>query len=577
MPREGAWGEATAFFERVRRFAWIDVVLLVGIIGVVFGLASVAGEWRMLRPAVRIDLSLSALPMYAFYSLTRGLIAYAFSLFFTLTYGYWAAKDAIAERVLVPLLDILQSIPVLGFMPGVVMALVSLFPRSNIGLELASVLMIFTGQAWNMTFSFYHSLRSIPKDQIEASTIYRFDWWQRLKWLELPFSAIGLVWNSMMSMAGGWFFLMITESFVLGDKDFRLPGIGSYMSVAVAKGDVRAMLWAIFAMIVMIVLLDQLLWRPVVVWSQKFRVEEGSDEVQASSWFYGWLRRSSIIEWLRGVVAALHLRHANRRHSSSRPPKEKPSTAGAARVWSLALFVLLVAMLLFGSLRLLALLRQLRASDFLPIFAACGWTLGRVLLSTAIGTLWTVPAGLAIGLSPRLSRIFQPVVQVAASFPAPMLFPLVIALLKAAGVSLGWGSVVLMLLGTQWYILFNVIAGAMAVPSDLGEAARSYRLSRWLRFRFLYLPAVFPYLVTGWVTAAGGAWNASIVAEYVTFKGQVLTANGLGAQISLAAEHADFPQLTTCVIIMAAVVVAFNRAVWKRLYSLAESRFSLSK
>jgi NitT/TauT family transport system permease protein len=244
---------------------------------------------------------------------------------------------------------------------------------------------------------------------------------------------------------------------------------------------------------------------------------------------------------------------------------------------SLTLFVLLMGTLLFGGVRLLALLRQLRPREFLPIFSAAGWTLGRVLLSTAIGTLWAVPAGLAIGLSPRLSRIFQPVVQVAASFPAPMLFPLVITLLKAAGVSLGWGSVVLMLLGTQWYILFNVIAGAMAIPSDLGEAARSYRLSPWLRFRFLYLPAVFPYLVTGWVTAAGGAWNASIVAEYVTFNGQVLTANGLGAEISRAAERADFPHLAACVIVMAAVVVTFNRTVWKRLYTLAEERFSLSK
>lgn len=575
--REGAWGEATAFFERFRRGVWIDAVLLAGVTGIVFGLASLAGEWRTLRPAVHIDLALSALPTYTFYSLTRGLIAYVFSLLFTLTYGYWAAKDPVAERVLVPLLDILQSIPVLGFMPGVVLALVSVFPGSNIGLELASVLMIFTGQAWNMTFSFYHSLRSIPKDQIEAATIYRFDWWQRLKWLELPFATIGLVWNSMMSMAGGWFFLMITESFVLGDKDFRLPGIGSYMSVAVAKGDVHAMLWAIVAMVTMIVVLDQLLWRPVVVWAQKFRVEEGSDEQTSSSWFYDWLRRSSIIDWLGSAAAALRRRVGNERQLAAHPPVAKRVNPGSSRALSLVLFTFLVAILLFGSWRLMLLLRQLPAKGYLPIFGACGWTLGRVLLSTAVGTLWTLPAGLAIGLSQRLSRIFQPIVQIAASFPAPMLFPIVIAVLRAAGVSLGWGSVVLMLLGTQWYILFNVIAGASAIPSDLGEAARSYRLSRWLRFRFLYLPAVFPYLVTGWVTAAGGAWNASIVAEYVTFKGQVLTANGLGAQISLAAEHADFPRLGACVIVMAAVVVTFNRTVWKRLYALAESRFSLSK
>jgi NitT/TauT family transport system permease protein len=568
---QGVWGEATAFLERFRRAGWFDLVLLVALIGGVFGLVELAGEWRTLRPQVHIDLSPSALPVYVLYSLSRGLIAYALSLTFTLVYGYWAAKDAIADRVLLPLLDILQSIPVLGFMPSVVLALVAVFPRSNIGLELASILMIFSGQAWNMTFSFYHSLRSVPKDQIEAATTYRFSWWEQLKWVELPFATIGLVWNSMMSMAGGWFFLMITESFVLGDKDFRLPGIGSYMSVAVAKGDVRAMLWAIFAMITMIVALDQVLWRPVVVWSQKFRVEEGAEEQTASSWLYDWLRRSAVLEWVETILAKLH-RPRPKHPRAETNAQEKPS-----RLLSLALFAILIAALLFGAWRLVALLRQIRLGEWLPILKAGGWTLGRVLLSTALGTLWALPAGLAIGLSPKLSRILQPIVQVAASFPAPMLFPLVIAMLRAAGVSLGWGSVVLMLLGTQWYILFNVIAGSMAIPGDLREAAHSYRLRRRLRFLALYLPAVFPYLVTGWVTAAGGAWNASIVAEFVTFKGEVLTTNGLGAQISLAAERADFPHLAASVMVMATVVVLFNRTVWKRLYAIAEERFSLSK
>ncbi|HEV2719090.1 MAG TPA: ABC transporter permease subunit, partial [Thermoanaerobaculia bacterium] len=385
---------------------------------------------------------------------------------------------------------------------------------------------------------------------------------------------IGLVWNSMMSMAGGWFFLMISEAFVLGNKDFRLPGIGSYMSVAVNRGDVRAMLWAILAMVLMIVVLDQLLWRPVVVWSQKFRVEEGAEESSASSWFYDWLRKSHVVEWLSGafqwlrgqvVRAAPHIGHREEREHDR------------DKTWSLVLFAVLMLGLLFGAVKLFEILRRLSWRDYPPILRACGWTLGRVLLSTAIGTLWTLPAGLAIGLNPRLSRIFQPIVQIAASFPAPMLFPLVIAILRAVGVTLGWGSVVLMLLGTQWYILFNVIAGSMAIPGDLREAARSYRMSLRLRFLSLYLPAVFPYLVTGWVTAAGGAWNASIVAEYMTFKGQVLTANGLGAQISRAAERADFPHLAASVMVMAAVVVLFNRSVWRRLYEMAEERFSLSK
>ncbi|HYM60671.1 MAG TPA: ABC transporter permease subunit [Thermoanaerobaculia bacterium] len=573
--REGVWGEATAFLERFRRIGVSDFVLLAGFVGLVFGLFSLAGEWRTLRPAVHIDLSPSALPVYVFYSLSRGLLAYALSLLFTLVYGYWAAKDPIAERVLLPLLDILQSIPVLGFMPGVVLALVAVFPRSNIGLELASVLMIFSGQAWNMTFSFYHSLRSIPKDQIEAATIYRFNWWEKLRWVELPFATIGLVWNSMMSMAGGWFFLMITESFVLGSKDFRLPGIGSYMSVAVARGDVPAMIWAIVAMILMIVFLDQLLWRPVVVWSQKFRVEEGGAETSQSSWFYDWLRRSAVVEWLSDRLVRLTARKQHPRRAEPAEAVEPAPQRSSAL--SMVMFVLLIGGLLFGAWRLILILRQLSWREMMPIVRAGGWTLGRVLLSTAVGTLWTLPAGLAIGLSPRLSRIFQPILQIAASFPAPMLFPLVIAILKVIGVDLNWGSVLLMLLGTQWYILFNVIAGAMAIPADLREASHSYRLSLWLQFKTLYLPGVFPYLVTGWVTAAGGAWNASIVAEYVTFRHQVITANGLGAQISLAAERADFPHLAASVLVMAAVVVLFNRTIWRWCYRIAEERFSLSK
>ena len=572
------WGEAALFFAEFRRRGWFDLLLLVGFVGAIFGFLSLAGEWRTLRPAVHIDLSPRALPLYVFYSLCRGLIAYVLSLLFTLCYGYWAAKDQIAERVLIPLLDILQSIPVLGFMPGLVLALVGIFPASNIGLELACVIMIFSAQAWNMTFSFYHSLRSIPKDQIEAATTYRFDWWQRLRWVELPFATIGLVWNSMMSMAGGWFFLMINESFVLGEKDFRLPGIGSYMSVAVAQGNVPAMLWAIFAMVLMIVVLDQLLWRPVVVWSQKFRVEEGAEEVSASSWFYDWIRRSLLIDWIETLVQRARERRQLRRAAArARKPVAAALPSQSSTFLSLALFGVLMVFLLFGGWRLFALLRQLPFRDYPPILRACGWTLGRVLLSTAIGTLWTLPAGLAIGLSPRLSRVFQPVVQVAASFPAPMLFPLVITVLSAAGVSLGWGSVVLMLLGTQWYILFNVIAGAMAIPSDLREAALSYRFDRMQRFKTLYLPGVFPYLVTGWVTAAGGAWNASIVGEIMNFKGRLLTTNGLGAQISRAAERADFPHLAAGVTVMAIVVVLFNRTVWKRLYRMTEERFSLSK
>jgi NitT/TauT family transport system permease protein len=573
------WGHASALFDTSRRLRVVDLILVLGVVGLIFGLVSLGREWTgHLRPAVHIDLDDPwALPLFTFYSLSRGLIAYAISLAFTLVYGYWAAKDRAAERVLIPLLDILQSIPVLSFLPGLVLALVAAFPTTNIGLELAAVLMIFTGQAWNMTFSFYHSLRSVPHDLREAANVYRLDWWQRLKWLELPYSAIGLVWNSMMSMAGGWFFLMVNEAFELGDKDFRLPGLGSYMKEAAAQGRVGAQCLAVVAMVAMIVGLDQLLWRPVVVWAQKFRMEEGGQRAEASSWFLDLLQHSGLLALFRGWVRRLK-QAAEARNNPHRGPRSDVLAPHPRARWLSALGMLaLLAGMGYGAWCLLELLRAVSGAEWRDTFVSAGWTFGRVMVSTALGTLWAVPAGLAIGLSPRLSRVLQPVVQVLASFPAPMLFPAVVAILAVGGVSLEWGSVLLMLLGTQWYILFNVVAGATAIPADLQEAARSYRLGRWRRVWALDLPAIFPYLVTGWVTAAGGAWNASIVSEYVTYRGDVLRATGLGARISDATYRADFPLLAAGTLVMCVVVVAFNRLVWRQCYRVAAERFTLNK
>jgi NitT/TauT family transport system permease protein len=575
-----AWGHAVALLDRTRRAGWVDLVVIAGLGALVFALLSLAGRWSTeLRPSVEIDLSPWALPQYTFYSLSRGLLAYGCSLVFTLVYGYWAAKDRLAERVLIPVLDVLQSIPVLGFMPGLVLALIALFPQSNVGLELVAIIMIFTGQAWNMTFSFYHSVRSVPQDQCEVATVYRFSWWQRLRWVELPYATMGLVWNSMMSMAGGWFFLMICEAFRLGDRDFRLPGLGAYMSVAVEQGDYTAMLWAVAAMTLAIVALDQLLWRPVVVWAQKFRVEEGGSQEVMSSWILNWLRRSRLLAAVGGVLRRLAARGPGRPRATATARPGRPRLAAVARTLSLAAFAVLCLAIAYGVCRLAVLLCDVSLAEWVGLVAAAVLTLLRVLAAVVLGTLWTLPAGLAIGLSPRLSRIFQPVVQVVASFPAPMFFPLVIAALHAAGISLGWGSIALMLLGTQWYVLFNVIAGAMAIPADLREAADSYRITGWRRFRVLYFPAVFPYLVTGWVTATGGAWNASIVAEYVTFRGEVLEASGLGQQISAAAaaEPVRYHLLAASILLMATMVVVFNRTVWRRCYRLAEERFSLNK
>jgi NitT/TauT family transport system permease protein len=575
------WGQANALFTPFRypfrRRRWVDLVVVLAGLALLYGLVQLGQQLTgVKRPVVEIDLSPTALPTYTFFSMMRGLVAYVISLGFTLVYAFWAAKDERAERLLIPLLDILQSIPVLGFMPGLVLALVAVFPRSNLGLELAAILMIFTGQAWNMTFSLYHSLKSVPQDLQEAATVYRFTWWERLRWVELPYGTTGLVWNSMMSMAGGWFFLMITEAFKLGDQDFRLPGLGSYMSVAVEKGDRGAMIWAVLAMVLMIVFLDQVLWRPVVVWAQRFRVEDVAQGEAPRSWLLRLLRRSRLIRMLEA-------RRAKGRHRIPSGPRH-PQAAEAARTQSkvqrwvanFALLALLV-LIIVSAVALMRYLAAIRGREWAWLAKAGGLTLVRVLVSTALGTLWAVPAGLAIGLSPRLSRLLQPVVQVAASFPAPMLFPIVIAALAHFHVGLDYGCILLMLLGTQWYILFNVIAGAMAIPGDLKEAAVSFRLSQWQKFKALYLPATFPYLVTGWVTAAGGAWNASIVAEYYDFHGETLKTFGLGATVSQAAYERNLTLLAAGVLLMSAIMVVFNRLVWKPAYHLAHTRYSLTK
>jgi NitT/TauT family transport system permease protein len=598
------WGEVHARLARARHQgkghrqpSWVDLFLALGVIGVLYGLRDFAREWAgALAEPVAIDLSPWALPGYTFFSLSRGLLAYVLSLGFTLAYGYWAAKDPVAERLLIPLLDILQSIPVLSFLPGLVLMLVLAFPSSRIGLELAAILTIFTAQAWNMTFSFYHSVRSVPQDQREVATVYRFGLWQLFKWVELPFAAVGLIWNSMMSMAGGWVFLMINESFKLEDHDFRLPGVGSYMSQALEERRVDAILWAILAMIVMIVALDQLLWRPVVVWAQKFRVEEGGATETASSWFLTWLRRSRLVRLARrllrkvgwwwsptemrnveGAASGLETTSRDTISPPRHPTASRPHSRWANAI-SLGPLLFLVLVLGYGGYKLVMLLRQVSGEQWMDLAGAAGLTFGRVALAVVLATLWTVPAGLAIGLSPRLARLLQPVVQVVASFPAPLVFPLIALGLQAIGVTLGWGSVLLMLLGTQWYVLFNVIAGAMAIPADLREAARSYRLPRGQLFWTLYAPAIFPYLVTGWVTATGGAWNLSIVAEYdVTSLSGAAPAWGLGAAISKAFAEHEWPLLAAATLVMAVLVVGCNQLLWRRCYRLAEGRYALNK
>jgi NitT/TauT family transport system permease protein len=557
--------------------AWIDALLLIGLAALIGGVAALARRWNApLRPTVEIDLSPWALPGYTALSLARGVAAYVISLVVTLVYGTVAAHSRRAERVMIPLIDILQGIPVLGFLPGLVLGLVALFPHSNLGLELASVVMIFTGQVWNMIFSFYGSLRGIPTDFRDVARINGFGWWKTFRTLELPSSTIGLLWNSMMSMAGGWFFLTVTEAFTLGDRDFRLPGVGSYMAVAIDHGDRRAMAYAVAAMIVMIVAVDQVVWRPALAWAQKFKVEETAATDVPRSLVLDLLRRSRILDWFGRHTARLSgrvSRHPALGGTADGEGMRRRLARGGG--WAVAGGALLFAA--WGAAHLVRLVTELGGHEWLTLAGALGLTFLRTTGALVVGALWTVPAGVWIGISPRRSRLLQQPVQVAAAFPAPMLYPLVTIGLLAARVPFSWGCTALMLLGAQWYILFNVLAGASALPQDLREAADTYGLGGWTRWRTLYLPAVFPHLVTGLITAAGGAWNASIVAEYVRYGGRTLVAPGLGSLITQASEAANFSLLAAGVLTMSFALVLLNRTVWRRLYRVADERFSLNR
>jgi NitT/TauT family transport system permease protein len=531
-------------------------------------------------PSAEISQSARALPLYAFYSVVRIGVAYLLSLIFAVGYGYYAAYHPRVESFMIAVLDILQSIPVLSFLPGVMLVMVSLLPTRQLGVEMGAILLIFTGQVWNMAFSFYSSIRSIPRELREASQIYGFTAWQRFWQLELPFSAIGLVWNSMVSVAGGWFFLMACEMFVLGDRDFRLPGLGSYLQTAAGNGNTRAMVWGLAVMISIIVATDQFIWRPVIAWADKFKFEQvESTKVPTSPILYA-LRNSNAIGWLHDrtiVPLGERINHglAARRLRTLARPERSAASRQRSLVTNSTIFLALLIAAIFAAFHAVLLLRQLHGAEILQLLKGAGATFLRVNVSLLIAALWTIPVGVAIGFNPRLARIAQPLAQIAASVPATALFPVLLIALVRAGGGLGIGSILLMLLGTQWYILFNVIAGAIAIPSDLKEVSGLFHFSSMQRWTTLILPGIFPYLITGLVTASGGAWNASIIAEYFHLHGQTLSTLGLGAEISRATDHGQFDMLLMATIIMALMVVTINRLVWRPLFQLAETKYRL--
>ena len=560
---------------------WIDALLLLAVAALGYGVMRAAAEWRApLCTGMTIDLSLARLPYYAGLSTLRMAIAYVISLLFSLVYARVAAGSRGAERVMLPLLDILQSIPILSFMPGVVLGLAALFPGRTLGLELAAIILIFTSQAWNLAFSFHQSLITIPRELSEAASVYRLGRWRRFTKLELPHGAIALIANSMMSWAGGWFFLMASEQFTLGDKNLRLPGLGSFLAAAADAGNGRALAVGLLTLITVIVLLDQLLWRPLVAWSDRFKFEQTGSADAPTSPVLELLQGSSMINWLRTRVITRALRALDRslsahRRPSSVKPEERDVSLWMPTMVAFAAGIFLLALVAWGAWSAAHVVAGLSWSDWRYVLECAGATFLRTTVALLLAAAWTVPVGVAIGMNPRLARRLQPLVQIAASVPATAVFPVLLFALLALPGGLNMAAVALMLLGTQWYVLFNVIAGAMAIPSDLREAAVTYHVTGWRRWKTLILPAIFPYLVTGMITATGGAWNASIVSEYVTFAGRKVSTVGLGALIARAADGGQFPLLLAGTLVMSAIVIAGNRLVWRRLYVLAESRFRL--
>lgn len=568
--------------ESLRRsgsFGLPDLAVILGVLALLGVVAHVgAGAMVSFRPpdvSPTVSLDPRNLPDYAARSTLRMFIALAASLLFTLIYGWLAAHNRRAERVLVPLLDILQSVPVLGFLSITVTGFIALFPGSLLGLETASIFAIFTSQVWNMTFSFYQSLRTVPKELGEATTLYRLSRWQRFTRLELPSAAIPLLWNAMMSFGGGWFFVAASEAISVLNRDYTLPGIGSYVAAAIAAQDLRALGWAMATMAVVILLVDQLFWRPLVAWSDRFRLELSASGDAPESWLYDLLTTAHIPR-LVAAASTPALEGVDRLMSALLGPvedrEEEPASPGQERLFNLALLVLIGALL---AALLHFVLTRVGLAEVATVFRLGLLTLARVLLLLVLASLIWTPIGVAIGFHPRLARLLQPLVQFLASFPANFIFPFATLVFVRFQIPIGWGSILLMALGAQWYILFNAIAGAQTIPSDLREMADDVGLKGLQRWRKLIIPGIFSAWVTGGVTASGGAWNASIVSEVVSWGSTTLAASGLGAYIAEATGRGDWPRIALGIGMMSLFVVGFNRLFWRRLYDLAESKYHL--
>ncbi len=555
------------------RWDWALLPLVLGALALLgFGASQMARPYH-LGDVLPLTLDPHALPYYLLRTLLRMFAALAASLVFAAVFAVLAAKYRAAERLLVPLLDILQSIPILGFLSITVTGFIALFPGSLVGVECAAIFAIFTSQAWNMAFSLYQSLRNVPAELVEAARVFQLSGWQRFWRLELPFAMPGLLWNMMMSMSGGWFFVVASEAISVSNQSIRLPGVGSYIALAIEAKDLGAIAWAIAAMALGIAVVDQLMFRPLVAWGQKFRFEEsGADETQRS-WLLAWLRRTqgvrSAAAWLARPLARSLLIFRLRHDGSS--PRARPRTAALPlqRLWD-GLLALAVVAAVVGLLRFVHTEVGWAEVGHVLVLGLC--TLARVAVLITLAALVWVPVGVWIGLNPRWAGRLQAVAQFMAAFPANLLFPVAVLVVVRFQLNPDIWLSPLMIFGTQWYILFNVIAGASAIPTELRYAAGNLGLTGWLKWRRYLLPAVFPSFVTGAITASGGSWNASIVAELVSWGDTTLVAQGLGSYIARMTALGDFPRIALGIGVMCVFVMGLNHFVWRPLYRLAEGR-----
>lgn len=608
-----------------KRSFWTDGAIIAAIVAIVYGLVITTGRLFSSAPysMLSIDTSLRVLPWYAAQSVTRMVAGYGVSLIFSLTYAYIAYRVKFAAQVLMLVIDVLQSIPLLSFLPGVVLGLIAIFPGARIGVELAAVLLLFTSMAWNMLLGFYQSLVCIPNNLVDVAKTFKLSPWKRFWTLELPAGAIGLVWNSVISVAGGWFFLISIESFELGNRDFKLPGLGSYLAVAAENSNYAAIFAGLAVVIAIILVIDILVWRPLISWSQKFTYGgNASDENQSRSVVLNALQRSPMMRSLHtsftapaweafvnlqipdigsaGNNSGFNGSDISGSVLTSGPGFSSGSTSASSGFLKNAISGVLVAcrnisVILepvfrslvgpalvivmtggvgYGVWQSVQLVEVISGEQWVSLGTAAIATFGRVIAALALSLLWTVPAGVAIGRNAKLAGKLQPVVQVAASVPATALFPFMLLFLAKLGGGLEIGSIALMMLGTMWYVLFNVIAGTQAIPPELFDVDSVYNkegpLKRW---RTLVLPGIFPYLITGVVTAVGGAWNASIVSEYVVFQGGIMKTHGLGSLISEAAASGNYALLLAGTVVMSLLVLLTNRFVWGPLYKLAETKY----